>query len=196
VGASTGGFTDCLLQYGASKVYSIDVGHGILDWKLRRDPRVVVMEGTNARYVTNLPEPVQDITVDVSFISLKILLPVVKDWFVNQEDEGRSTKGSVIALIKPQFEAGRQQVGHGKGVIRDPLIHRQVLVDILSSAQELGYAVRGLIRSPLTGPKGNVEFLAWLEGSGEQTESIEELADAAALGAIDESQPSAGSSIS
>ena len=139
VGASTGGFTDCLLQHGAGRVYSIDVGHGILDWKLRRDERVVVMEGTNARFVTRLPETVQVITMDVSFISLKIMLPVVKDWLGKEEGVHRPP-GSVIALIKPQFEAGRQQVGHGKGVIRDPLIHRQVLVDILSSAQELGYA--------------------------------------------------------
>ncbi len=193
VGASTGGFTDCLLQHGAVKVYSIDVGHGVLDWKLRRNPRVVVMEGTNARFVTSLPEPVHVITLDVSFISLKIMLPVIKDWLCQDEDEHRPA-GSVIALVKPQFEAGRQQVGRGKGVIRDPLIHRQVLVDILSSAQELGYALRGLIRSPLTGPKGNVEFLAWLEGSGEQTASIEQLADIAALVAVDASQPSAGSS--
>ena len=190
VGASTGGFTDCLLQHGAARVYAIDVGHGILDWKLRRDSHVVVMEGTNARYVTNLPEPVQAVSLDVSFISLKILLPVVKGWFVKEEDDGLSTKGVVIALIKPQFEAGRQQVGHGKGVIRDPLIHHQVLVDILSTAQELGYAVLGLIRSPLTGPKGNVEFLVWLEASGGSSASIDELAEAVALGAANGSQPS------
>jgi 23S rRNA (cytidine1920-2'-O)/16S rRNA (cytidine1409-2'-O)-methyltransferase len=194
VGASTGGFTDCLLKHDAARVYAIDVGHGILDWKLRRDPRVVVMEGTNARYVTNLPERVQIITVDVSFISLKILLPVIRDWFVNQPDVGERIIGSVIALIKPQFEAGRQQVSHGKGVIRDPLIHRQVLVDILSNAQQLGYSVQGLIRSPLTGPKGNVEFLVWLEASGEPTASIEQLADAAALVAVNGSLPTDGSS--
>jgi 23S rRNA (cytidine1920-2'-O)/16S rRNA (cytidine1409-2'-O)-methyltransferase len=186
VGASTGGFTDCLLQRGAAKVYSIDVGKGILDWKLRRDPRVVVMERTNARYVKSLPEPVEIITMDVSFISLKILLPVVKDWLLNTADGINIPKGSVIALIKPQFEAGRQQVRHNKGVIRDPLIHHQVLLDILASAREFGYAVCGLIRSPLTGPKGNVEFLVWLAASGEQSASIEELAEIAALG-IDKS---------
>ncbi len=196
VGASTGGFTDCLLQHGAARVYSIDVGHGILDWKLRRDPRVVVMEGTNARYVTGLPEPVQVVSLDVSFISLKILLPVVISWLSKEEHDGQSTKGAVIALIKPQFEAGRQQVGRGKGVIRDPLIHHQVLVDILSTAQVLGYAVLGLLRSPLTGPKGNVEFLAWLEASGGQSASIDKLVDAAALGDVNGSQSSGRSSIS
>ncbi len=182
VGASTGGFTDCLLQHGADRVYSIDVGHGILDWRLRRDPRVVVMEETNARYVKVLPEPVEIITMDVSFISLKIMLPVVKDWLFKEGEDAKIPKGSIIALIKPQFEAGRQQVGRSKGVIRDPLIHHQVLLDILGFARELGYAVWGLIRSPLTGPKGNVEFLVWLEASGEQSASIEELADSAGLG--------------
>ncbi len=194
VGASTGGFTDCLLQHGAARVYSIDVGHGILDWKLRRDLRVVVMEGTNARYVNNLPEPMRVITMDVSFISLKILLPVVRDWLFRAGEDVQSLEGSVIALIKPQFEAGRQQVGRSKGVIRDPLIHHQVLVDILGFAQETGYAVHGLIRSPITGPKGNVEFLVWLEASGEQLASIDTLADIAALGKVTESEPSGGSS--
>lgn len=187
VGASTGGFTDCLLQHGAARVYSIDVGKGILDWKLRQDPRVMVMEGTNARYISSLPEPIEIITVDVSFISLKIMLPVVKDWLCKEGDDVKITRGSVIALIKPQFEAGRQQVGRNKGVIRDPLIHHQVLLDVLGFACELGYAVCGLIRSPLTGPKGNVEFLAWLEASGKHTASIEELANAAALGVDKES---------
>lgn len=177
VGASTGGFTDCLLQHSADKVYAIDVGQGILDWKLRQDARVVVVEKTNARYLKALPEPVEIITIDVSFISLKVLLPVVKNWFFTQSDNGQSLKGSIIALIKPQFEAGRQQVGRNKGVIRDPLIHRQVLLDVLDYAQKLGYIVRGLIRSPLIGPKGNVEFLTWLECSGDQIASIEELAD-------------------
>jgi 23S rRNA (cytidine1920-2'-O)/16S rRNA (cytidine1409-2'-O)-methyltransferase len=175
VGASTGGFTDCLLQHGAARVYSIDVGQGILDWKLRQDGRVVVLEKTNARYLDGLPEPVDVITMDVSFISLKVLLPVVKHWFPPQLDLAQSVKGSLIALIKPQFEAGRQQVGRNKGVIRDPLIHRQVLLEVLGSAQHLGYIVRGLIRSPLTGPKGNVEFLTWLECTGEQVTSIEAL---------------------
>jgi len=170
VGSSTGGFTDCLLQHGAAKVYAIDVGHGLLDWKLRQDQRVVVLEGTNARFVEQLPERVQVVTIDVSFISLAVILPVVKGWLVSSGD-------SVIALIKPQFEAGRKQVSRGKGVIRDPLVHRQVLVEILECAEGLGYAVRGLIRSPLTGPKGNAEFLAWLvwgELSGEDIQALVE----------------------
>ncbi|OGO26166.1 MAG: hemolysin [Chloroflexi bacterium RBG_16_54_11] len=162
VGASTGGFTDCLLQHGAAKVYSIDVGQGILDWKLRNDPHVVVMEGTNARFLDRLPEPVELITIDASFISLKVLLPVVKGWLPSATG-GSDSAGTVIALVKPQFEAGRRQAGRGKGVIRDPAIHRQVLLDVLEHTRREGYALRGLLRSPLTGPKGNVEFLAWLE---------------------------------
>ena len=167
VGASTGGFTDCLLQHGAAKVYAIDVGKGILHWKLRNDPRVVVMEETNARHVAALPEPVQLVTCDASFISLKILLPVIIAWLPasisSPVKPGEPEVGpAVIALIKPQFEAGRQQVARGDGVVRDPAIHRQVLAEVLSFAQAQGFAVRGLIRSPLVGPKGNREFLAWL----------------------------------
>lgn len=175
VGASTGGFTDCLLQHGASKVYAIDVGKGILDWKLRRDGRVVVMEGTNARSLEQLPERVALVTMDASFISLKVLLPVVKDWLCASAAQG--VTGSLIALVKPQFEAGRGQVGRGKGVIRDPAIHRQVLLDVLGFASQEGFSLRGLIRSPLTGPKGNVEFLAWLEYPGGQSVPIEELVE-------------------
>jgi 23S rRNA (cytidine1920-2'-O)/16S rRNA (cytidine1409-2'-O)-methyltransferase len=175
VGASTGGFTDCLLQHGAVRVYAIDVGRGILDWKLRQDNRVAVMEKTNARFLERLPEAVQIITIDVSFISLKVMFPVMRDWFLAGADAGQPVQGSIIALVKPQFEAGRQQVSRGKGVIRDPLIHRQVLLDVLGEAHEQGFAVCGLIRSPLTGPKGNVEFLIWLEYAGEQTTSIEAL---------------------
>lgn len=163
VGASTGGFTDCLLQNGAIRVYAIDVGQGILHWKLRQDSRVVVMENTNARYVERLPEPTSMVTIDASFISLKILLPVVQGWL--------SESGEVVALVKPQFEAGRAAVARGEGVIRDPAIHRQVLNEVLASAQQAGYTVRGLIRSPLLGPKGNVEFLAWLAYSGEVPET-------------------------
>ena len=189
VGASTGGFTDCLLQHGAAKVYAIDVGQGILDWKLRQDGRVVVVEKTNARYLKRLPEAVEIITIDVSFISLKVLIPVIKNWFLPEIEDGQSSMGSVIALIKPQFEAGRQQVGRGKGVIRDPIIHRQVLQDSLSFARELGYIVRGLIRSPLTGPKGNAEFLTWLECGGSQITSIEEMVDSVVSVAMDGSEP-------
>ena len=173
VGASTGGFTDCMLQRGAEKVYAIDVGKGILHWKLRNDPRIVVMEGTNARYVESLPEQVKFVTIDASFISLKILLPVVKNWLAplaplehsphlrSKWGETEGGKG-LVALIKPQFEAGRKDVSRGDGVIRDSEIHRQVLLDVLEFAQSEGLGVKGLVRSPITGPKGNVEFLAWL----------------------------------
>ena len=157
VGASTGGFTDCLLQRGAAKVYAIDVGKGILHWKLRNDPRVVVMEETNARYVESLPEPLSLVTVDASFISLKILLPVVRKWL-----EASRAKGDILALIKPQFEAGKKDVARGDGVIRDPEIHKQVLLDVLGFAQKNGFQIRGLIKSPLLGPKGNAEFLVLL----------------------------------
>lgn len=178
VGASTGGFTDCLLQRGAAKVYAIDVGKGILHWKLRNDPRVIVMEETNARYVESLPESVSLVTVDASFISLKIILPVVKRWLFPlssfSEKEIRREEGSIVALIKPQFEAGKKDVARGDGVIRDPEIHRQVLLDVLGFAQREGFEIRGLIQSPLLGPKGNAEFLVWLEG-GESNVDINEL---------------------
>ena len=172
VGSSTGGFTDCLLQHGAIRVYAIDVGHGILDWKLRQDARVVVMEDTNARFVETLPELIQLVTIDVSFISLKIILPVVAGWLPKDV-----SGGSVLALVKPQFEAGRHEVSRGKGVIRDPRVHRQVLLDVLGSTVTVGYALRGLICSPITGPKGNVEFLAWLEYPAAQDTAIEALVD-------------------
>lgn len=169
VGASTGGFTDCLLQHGAARVYTIDVGKGILHWKLRNDPRVVVMEETNARFVETLPEPVQLIVCDASFISQKILLPVMKKWLFPPAPLGAGSEsasevgGDVLTLIKPQFEAGRAEVAKGRGVVRDPEIHRRVLVELLTFAQTLGFSVRGLIRSPLKGPEGNVEFLTWLD---------------------------------
>jgi len=167
VGASTGGFSDCLLQHGAAKLYAIDVGKGILHWKLRSDPRVVVMEGTNARYVESLPETVSLVTIDASFISLKILLPVVQGWLpsplhLSPVGRGEGGEGEVIALIKPQFEAGRKEAARHKGVIRDPVVHKAILLDVLAFAQGQGFGVRGLLRSPVLGPKGNVEFLAWL----------------------------------
>lgn len=168
VGASTGGFTDCLLQHGAAKVYAIDVGKGVLHWKLRNDPRVVVMEETNARFVESLPERVDLVTVDASFISLKILLPVIKKWNtpsllrLSPVGRGDGSEGDILALIKPQFEAGKKDVSRGDGVIRDPAIHRQVLLAVLGFAQQEGLTVRGLIKSPLLGPKGNAEFLVWL----------------------------------
>jgi 23S rRNA (cytidine1920-2'-O)/16S rRNA (cytidine1409-2'-O)-methyltransferase len=148
-----------LLQHGAEKVYAVDVGYGELHWKLRNHPRVVVMERTNALYVTGFPYPVALVTIDASFISLRILLPVVKGWFSVEN-------GEVVALIKPQFEAGRAEVSRGEGVIHDPLIHRRVLEEILDFARNQGYAIRGLIRSPRKGPKGNTEFLVHL-GLGE-----------------------------
>ncbi|MEJ2262240.1 MAG: TlyA family RNA methyltransferase [Anaerolineales bacterium] len=169
VGASTGGFTDCLLKYGASKVYAIDVGHGVLHWKLRQNPRVVVMENTNARYLDSLPEDIDIATVDASFISLKILLPVMIRWFspspaqiAGLESPDSDAGGNVVVLIKPQFEAGRREASRGEGVIRDPEIHRRVLNEVLQFAKELGFGVRNLIRSPVLGAKGNVEFLAHL----------------------------------
>lgn len=152
VGASTGGFTDCLLQNGAIKVYAIDVGYGVLHWKLRNDPRVVVMERTNARYLDILPEPVSLVTIDASFISLSLILPAVRDWFENLD-------GQTIALIKPQFEAGRKAAAAHAGVIKDEDVHRSVLEETLISAMAIGFYPFGLIASPIRGPKGNVEFL-------------------------------------
>ena len=180
VGASTGGFTDCLLQRGATKVYAMDVGKGILHWKLRNDPRVIVMEEANARFVESLPEPVSLVTIDASFISLKILLPVVRVWlgpnpplppFPNRE--GGTGGLGIIALIKPQFEAGKKDVSRGDGVIRDPEIHKHVLLDVLGFALGESLHVRGLIKSPLLGPKGNAEFLAWLSQESIEEESEE-----------------------
>ncbi len=153
VGASTGGFTDCLLQAGAARVYAIDVGYGQLDYRLRADPRVVPLERTNARYLERLPEPVSVIVVDASFISLRLLLPVFRGWIADEAD--------VVTLIKPQFEAGKGQVGKG-GVVRDAAIHAQVLDAVLGFAEDAGYGLHGLIPSPLKGPAGNTEFLAWL----------------------------------
>lgn len=159
VGASTGGFTDCLLQHGASKVYAIDVGYGVLHWKMRNDPRVISMEKTNARDVKLLPDRIELAVCDASFISLRILLPVICGWF-------RDEPGRLITLIKPQFEAGKEEAAKGAGVIRDPNVHRSVLENVLQSAMEFGYECRGLVRSPLLGPKGNVEFLADLRYPG------------------------------
>lgn len=152
VGASTGGFTDCLLQHGARRVYAIDVGHGILDWKLRQDPRVVVMERTNARYLEHLPEPVELVTIDASFISLALLLPRAAGWL--------DQKGEIIALIKPQFEAGRKKVGKG-GVVQNPEIHYEVVNRVIELLPAIGFHAAGLTPSPLLGPKGNREFLVW-----------------------------------
>ena len=165
VGASTGGFTDCLLKNGAASVFSIDVGKGQLHWKLRNDNRVVVIEETNARYLEKLPERVLIVTMDVSFISLRKILPVIVGWL----DPG----GDVIALIKPQFEAGPALVGKG-GVVRDSTVHRDVCQQILEFSDEHSLAPQELIRSPLIGPKGNVEFLAWLQKDG-PTRNVEDM---------------------
>ena len=155
-GASTGGFTDCLLQQGARKVFAIDVGYGQLDWKIRSDPRVVVMERTNVRYVTpeHLGEPLDLSVVDVSFISLKIVLPVIKTFL-------KEKSGQVLCLIKPQFEAGKEKVGK-KGVVRDPAVHKEVLDDFVALTNEIGFKILGLTFSPVKGPEGNIEFLAHL----------------------------------
>ncbi len=152
VGASTGGFTDCLLQNGAARVYAIDVGQGILHWRLRNDTRLVVMEKTNARKLEKLPELVDLATIDASFISLRTLLPVVRGWLKPRAD--------LLALIKPQFEAGKNKVGK-QGVVRDAAIHRQVVDGVVQAARALDLSPLGVMRSPLRGPKGNVEFFLW-----------------------------------
>jgi 23S rRNA (cytidine1920-2'-O)/16S rRNA (cytidine1409-2'-O)-methyltransferase len=170
VGASTGGFTDCLLQHGAKKVYAIDVGKGILHWKLRTNPRVVVMEETNARHIESLPEAIDLVVIDASFISLKIILPVVRKWLKTpavsvspKNDIGKKIDtDQIIALIKPQFEAGRKESAKHKGVIRDPEVHKAVVRDVVTFAESLDLKLYGLMRSPIIGPKGNIEFLAWL----------------------------------
>ena len=155
-GASTGGFTDCLLQQGASKVFAIDVGYGQLDWKIRSDPRVVVMERTNVRYVTSeqLGEPLDLSVIDVSFISLNIVLPVIKTFL-------KPGAGQVLCLIKPQFEAGKDKVGK-KGVVREPATHQEVLDNFVSLAHSLDFKILGLTFSPVKGPEGNIEFLGHL----------------------------------
>ena len=155
-GASTGGFTDCLLQKGAKKVFAIDVGYGQLDWKIRSDPRVVVMERTNIRYVTpeQLGEPLDLSVIDVSFISLRIVLPTIKTLL-------RENSGQVLCLIKPQFEAGKEKVGK-KGVVREPETHKEVLDDFVALANELEFTILGLTFSPVKGPEGNIEFLGHL----------------------------------
>lgn len=152
VGSSTGGFTDCLLQHGAQKVYAIDVGRGLLHWRLRGDARVILIEGTNARYLEALPERVGLVTSDVSFISLTLLLGRFADWL--------EAEGDWIGLVKPQFEAGRAKVGKG-GVVRDEQVRREVVERIAAAAGQAGLGFHGLLRSPVRGPKGNVEFLIW-----------------------------------
>lgn len=159
IGASTGGFTDCALQNGATKIYAVDVGYGQLAWKLRTDPRVVNMERTNARYLTleNLGEKVDFISIDVAFISLEKILPAINNILKDT--------GEVVALIKPQFEAGKEKVGK-KGVVRDPKIHLEVIDKIIKISLELGFSIKGLTSSPIKGPEGNIEYLLWLDKSG------------------------------
>ena len=163
VGASTGGFTDCMLQNGARKVYAVDVGYGQLAWSLRSDPRVVNLERTNARYLTReqVPEAIDFFSVDVSFISLSLILPAVRPLLAEQ--------GRAVCLIKPQFEAGREKVGK-KGVVRDPAVHREVIEKTLLMAQKEGYSVLGLTYSPVKGPEGNIEYLVHLQRSDAPTQ--------------------------
>jgi len=156
VGASTGGFTHCALQQGAAKVYAIDVGYGQLDWSLRQNPQVINLERTNARYLTGkeIGEAVNFISIDVSFISLAKILPSILPFL----QEG----GDLIALVKPQFEAGREKVGK-KGVVREPKVHQEVLQAVFQLCRELDINPQGLQYSPITGPEGNIEFLLWLK---------------------------------
>ena len=181
VGASTGGFTDCMLQNGAVKVYSVDVGHGQLDWKLRNDERVVCMERTNMRYMTedDIDEKASFVSIDVSFISLTKILPAVYRIL--------NTGGEVVALIKPQFEAGREKVGK-KGVVRDPKVHLEVIQTVLQTAMDLGFSILDLEYSPIKGPEGNIEYLVHLKKSQEGEKGAEVNAEAvveAAHGELD-----------
>ena len=166
IGSSTGGFTDCSLQNGAKQVYAIDVGYNQLDWKLRSDPRVIVMERTNFRYLKREDlkgELPTFATIDVSFISLRIILPVLATFL--------EPGGEVVALVKPQFEAGREQVGKN-GIVRDAKVHEQVLLGMVDYATSLGYKVKGLDYSPITGGEGNIEFLLYLEWQDEPAGSV------------------------
>lgn len=169
-GASTGGFTDCMLQNGARKVYAVDVGYGQLAWKLRSDERVVCMERTNARYLSaeQIPEPLDFVSVDVSFISLGLILPALRPLL--------SPEGELVCLIKPQFEAGKGKVGKN-GVVRDPKVHLEVLERFLVHAAENRLTVRDITFSPIRGPEGNIEYLGWLSASeqGAQVPDLEEL---------------------
>lgn len=160
IGASTGGFTDCMLQNGAKKVYAIDVGYGQLAWKLRQDPRVINLERTNIRYVSReqVPEYIDFFSVDVSFISLKLVLPIAYQLITEL--------GCGVCLIKPQFEAGKEKVGK-KGVVRDPAVHQEVIERVVSFTQEIGFKIYGLDYSPVKGPEGNIEYLLYIGKNGE-----------------------------
>lgn len=158
IGASTGGFTDCMLQNGAKKVYSVDVGYGQLDWKLRNDERVVNLERTNVRYITEqeVPDKIDFFSVDVSFISLKLVLPPARNLMADN--------ATAVCLIKPQFEAGRENVGK-KGVVRDPKVHQNVVESIVDFCMNNGFDVLGLSYSPIKGPEGNIEYLIYIKKS-------------------------------
>lgn len=171
LGASTGGFTDCLLQRGAMRVYAVDVGRGQLDLRIRDDERVIVLERKNARFLESLPEPVDIVVIDVSFISLSLIFPVVAKLL--------ETGGVCVPLIKPQFEAGRGEVGKG-GVVRNPAIHRSVLARTAQLAEDNGFGVVGLVASPIQGPAGNIEFLADLR-LGRKSIAISDLTDQAMI---------------
>lgn len=170
IGASTGGFTDCMLQNGAAEVYAVDVGYGQFAWKLRQDPRVVCLERTNARYLSKeqIPEALDFFSVDVSFISLSLILPPLRPLM--------APGGQGVCLIKPQFEAGKDKVGK-KGVVRDQTVHLEVLEHFFDHAGKAGFTVRGLTYSPIRGPEGNIEYLGWI--SAEEGEAYE--GDLAAL---------------
>lgn len=160
IGASTGGFTDCMLQNGANKVYAVDVGYGQLDWKLRNDERVICLERTNARYLTHeeIPDTLDFASIDVSFISLKLIFPALYELLADD--------GEIACLIKPQFEAGREKVGK-KGVVRDPAVHLEVLENFLIYAKENPFTILGITYSPIRGPEGNIEYLGYLRKSDE-----------------------------
>ncbi len=167
IGASTGGFTDCMLQNGASKVYAIDVGYGQLAWKLRSDDRVINMERTNIRYLDfdKIEDRVEFVSIDVSFISLRLVLPVAYELLADG--------GELVALIKPQFEAGREEVGK-KGVVREASVHKKVIETICAFAFETGFSLRGLDFSPIKGPEGNIEYLLYLKKDGKNENNIDE----------------------
>ncbi|SKA82042.1 23S rRNA (cytidine1920-2'-O)/16S rRNA (cytidine1409-2'-O)-methyltransferase [Caloramator quimbayensis] len=168
VGASTGGFTDCMLKNGAKLVYAVDVGYGQLAWELRTNPKVVCMERTNIRYVKpeNIDTKIDFASIDVSFISLKLVLPVVKQLL--------NPLGEIVCLIKPQFEAGREKVGK-KGVVRDAAVHKEVISKILDFAMDIGFKIKGLTFSPIKGPEGNIEYLAYLINDDDAEGNIEGL---------------------
>lgn len=184
IGASTGGFTDCMLQNGAVKVYAVDVGYGQLAWSLRTDERVVNLERTNIRYITEeqVPQPVDFISVDVSFISLTLVLPVAHRLLKDG--------AQMVCLVKPQFEAGKDKVGK-KGVVRDPQIHREVIRKVIDCAAELGFWVRGLDFSPIKGPEGNIEYLLFLQKPQQEALPPEEtVAEEQIAGVVDSAHQS------